>query len=93
MSETLNVKSAAAVAGAAHCSADFVWIRTAINAGGKLTVKSIMPGKAIYSARMSWPGETDVVGNISMRVTDALQNLDGALMHDAAKEMQDSGAV
>lgn len=69
------------------------WIRNALCAGGTLKVKSIMPGKSIFSARMTWPGESDIVGNISTTIVDALRNLDGMLMEDAAQEMVDKGAV
>lgn len=63
-------------------SADYFWIRSALNAGGLLTVASRVPGKAIYAAQMQWPEETGVAGKISTSIDGALQNLDSELGRD-----------
>lgn len=70
-----------------------MWIRSAITAGGVLTLKSVVPGNSICRAQMDWPGETALVGGISTTVQGALANLDNVLMEDAAQEMIKKGAV
>lgn len=74
-------------------SANLSWIRLALNAGGTLTVKSVVPGNALYFARMTWPGEKSQAGKASTGVAEALRELDGALMLDCAEEMMNSDGV
>lgn len=66
----------------------FVWIPAALSAGGTLTVRAPMSGKSIFNARMTWPNEPELTGNISMNVIDALQNLEGVLKQDAESSQQ-----
>lgn len=68
-------------------------ITAALGAAGTLSVEQRFPGKHIFAARMSWPGELDVKGDISTSVEGAIENLEKALVDDAATEMQKSGAA
>ncbi|MEY4387679.1 MAG: hypothetical protein RLY20_2962, partial [Verrucomicrobiota bacterium] len=51
----VGLRTSEAPFAAADGYADFAWIRASLNAGGTLTVKSILPGKTIFTARMAWP--------------------------------------
>lgn len=72
-----------------------IWTKCAIQAGGKLSIQQAVPGtgNGIIRARMDWPEDDSVVGNISMSIEGALELLEGKLAEDAAVEMQKSGAV
>lgn len=53
-----------------------------------------MPGKSIFNARMTWPDEEPITGNISTGVLDALRNLEGQLKQDGeSQNAQDQPAV
>ena len=69
------------------------WTTQALTAGGELRIRQIFPGKSIFRATMAWPNEQDVTGEISLSGARALENLEQALMEDAAEEMRRSGAV
>lgn len=69
------------------------WTTRALNAGGTLTIEPPMPGKAIFTATMRWPFGERVSGKLSIGIESALESLESALLEDAAKEMQESGAV
>jgi len=74
------------------------WIKTAIRAGGTLTVSKIAPRRRKMVARMSWPGEETITGVATDDFESALANLDSLLLDsllqdDAADEMIRKGAA
>ena len=69
------------------------WTRQALNAGARLTIEPVMKGKSIFRARMEWPHGENICGEIGLGAESALEQLEAALLEDAAKEMQESGAV
>ena len=62
-------------------------------AGASMLVYSPMHPKPIYCARMHWPGEKDIVGDISTTIEGALENLEKKLLDDATEEALRSGNV
>ena len=70
-----------------------VWITQAVNAGGLLTVRAILPGNGFYIARMDWPQDDSIVSAPCTSVASAVEELERKLMEDAALEMQKAGAV
>ena len=69
------------------------WIKSAITAGGVMTMSSPMPGKTYFQATMNWKGEDPVSGKMHMDPLDAMTSLNQALMEDAADEMVANGNV
>lgn len=67
-----------------NCS--FEWIRAALAGGGTLSMRAPFPGKSIFNARMTWPDEEPLTGNISTSVFDALRNLEGVLKQDGESQ-------
>jgi hypothetical protein len=59
-------------------------ITEACCAGGKLAVGQFLPGRKIFRAQMSWPGEETIMGKISCSVMGALENLEDALAEERA---------
>ena len=68
------------------CAETFEWIRAALAGGGTLSMRAPFPGKSIFNARMTWPNEDPLTGNISTSVLDALRNLEGTLKYDAESQ-------
>lgn len=69
------------------------WIHAALNAGGSLRVWCVFPGKRIFRAEMTWPGESPITSEISMSVESVLLDLNNRLQEDAAAEMVANGAA
>ena len=69
------------------------WTRQALNAGATLLIEPVMPGKAIFRATVSWPTEGAITVGPCLGIINTLETLEATLLEDAAKEMQESGAV
>lgn len=70
-----------------------MWITQAIAAGGTMAVSGPIIRNRICRAKMEWPGEDTIFGEASTSIEGAIENLNEALMHHAAKEMQENGSV
>ena len=60
--------------------------KAAILEGGQLMLKQAMRGKWIFNAQITYPNGEGVVGNISTSEEGALENLEGALKHQAPND-------
>lgn len=72
------------------------WICLGLEHEGRLIVEAlfIQPGTFAYKARMEWPPpEHSVSGGVAPTFDEAMASLERALMFDAAREMQEGGAV